>query len=540
MAAIATHMFRGQDNFYRFRNRNILYIVAVTVFFTYIVLLLTYSNSEMSEEQQNIVRMRSNQLEQFSYRELEYYISRFRAVRPVTRVLVLVATRPQSSNLRNVIRETWAHRINWCQFYKQGAPVAMYNYPGIVERFNRDQLAVVKFEVKFVTGNCSGYERKNCDAAVELDYRHYRDIVQGNFIEGYFNLSLKTNFILQYGNNYTKTTQIESENWASQWSGSKPTSRNVHFLVKVDDDTFVNMRMLGAVLAQTVSHNAYGGFCGSFDRPKRVRSNKFFVAQDIFPHRFYPAHCQGPLYYLSADLVAKASLISRDYDNLYSSSPDFRIIAKFEDIVVGYYLYLSASVSDKTNSAKLNSVILVESKVFLTPFKHYLNAPYYSLLYLGLEKGPHSSMFMFGDYRLDPLPPGVAKLCRSNSSLHQLVQSWSHLSHQSKSAKISENKATENSTKSTHSNHQEKLSSNLVSHFSKFSKDREEYSRLRKLSISIDEKVDRSVYNDHLLFRKLVRLCISQFIDAEHVVAYHRVNTYAQYSLNFCLLNTNV
>ena len=132
-----------------------------------------YSNSEMSEEQQNIVRMRSSQLEQFSYRELEYFFSRFRAVRPVTRVLVLVVTRPQSSNLRNVIRETWAHRINWGQFYKQGAPVAMYNYPGIVERFNRDQLDFVKFEVKFVTGKCSGYESKNCDAAVELDNRHY-------------------------------------------------------------------------------------------------------------------------------------------------------------------------------------------------------------------------------------------------------------------------------------------------------------------------------------------------------------------------------
>jgi len=342
--------------------------------------------------------------------------------------------------------------------------------------------AIVVFDFKFVVGKCV----EAC-WSIDIESMLYKDMIQGNFDEGYFNLSLKTNFMLQYANNYSRNISKTDPNLTFD------------FTVKVDDDSYVNIRLLGAVLAQTVSRNAYGGVCGSFDRPKRDKSNKFYVPSDIFPHRIYPAHCQGPLYYLSSDLVAKTSQLSEQYDKLYNRSSDFRVIARFEDILVGYYIYLS-SISNISTDNHVNKVYLMRSNRF-GPVKHYVQVPHYSVHPFGFEKVPDSSMFSFGDFIFDPLPENAIKLAVSPNRLG--------LSNEIQ-AKIFVN--------------QFKLDSELSSH------SQSKISKFNKFSTSLDKMNNRSISD------RLNQFCTLHFGNIHHVIAYHRVNTHGLLRLNYCFL----
>lgn len=106
--------------------------------------------------------------------------------------LIVIHTAPKNFEQRNAIRETWG------QDFK--------NVPGT--------------ETLFFLGNTPNARLRK---AIETERQNYSDIVQGNFVDTYDNLTLKSIAMLK----------MASENYP-----------NLTFLFKLDDDTNVNVPKL--------------------------------------------------------------------------------------------------------------------------------------------------------------------------------------------------------------------------------------------------------------------------------------------------------
>ena len=155
-------------------------------------------------------------------------------------------------------------------------------------------------------------------------------------MEGYFKLSAKTDFMLRAG--------------AVMMKASKTSAVSFYqFLVKTDDDTYVDLEVFARVISQTASNKAYGGLCRSDNKPKRSKTSKFYLSPSNYPYKYFPPYCEGPFYYLPYDLVSKSLNSSRVLRE--TGSMDARVltsISKFEDVMVGFYIF-SKDIFD-TNS----------------------------------------------------------------------------------------------------------------------------------------------------------------------------------------------
>jgi len=105
------------------------------------------------------------------------------------------------------------------------------------------------------------------------------DIIFGDFLDNYKNLSLKTMYIAKW----------VSENCEFQ------------YLLKADDDIFVRLDRYVNLLPKTPPPKYYSGSVDSFWIPPRV--GVWAVPESVFPNKTGPAWIHGPLYTLSSDSV---------------------------------------------------------------------------------------------------------------------------------------------------------------------------------------------------------------------------------------------
>ncbi|XP_025076452.1 lactosylceramide 1,3-N-acetyl-beta-D-glucosaminyltransferase-like [Pomacea canaliculata] len=121
---------------------------------------------------------------------------------------------------------------------------------------------------------------------LKAESERHGDIVLGNFQDTYRNLSLKVAFVINWTINYCTNTKN---------------------LMKVDEDTFVNVPLLIDVL-QNVSrqHESYIiGFKHAPDKPPVVRVNRWKVPEDVYPLSHFPRHVIGASYVLSNEAFKK-------------------------------------------------------------------------------------------------------------------------------------------------------------------------------------------------------------------------------------------
>ena len=146
-------------------------------------------------------------------------------------------------------------------------------------------------------------------------------------------MSAKTNFMLQTGATMmsgARTNQNDSSSSVSKY----------HFLVKADDDTYVDLDVFARIISRTAASNAYGGLCRSDNKPKRQLTSKFYLSLSSYPYEYFPPYCEGPFYYLSHDLVAESANSSRILQGLKNSQGKFLAsISRFEDVMVGFYIF---------------------------------------------------------------------------------------------------------------------------------------------------------------------------------------------------------
>lgn len=175
-------------------------------------------------------------------------------------LLIFVHSAPSHVELRDAIRRTWGAEDN-------GA------------------LLSETVRLVFLLGVVNAAAEQ---AAIEDEARRYGDIVQGNFLDSYRNLTYK---------------HVMGLKWVAHFC------RGARFVLKSDDDTFLDIftvvellkRRFGStqpadLMACTVYRNAF---------VKRSHRSKWFVAVRDFRPNFYPTYCSGWTIVMSTDVVLR-------------------------------------------------------------------------------------------------------------------------------------------------------------------------------------------------------------------------------------------
>jgi hypothetical protein len=127
---------------------------------------------------------------------------------------------------------------------------------------------------------------------VEQEHLKFGDVIQYDFEESYANLSLKI---------------LHGFKWISEFC------RSSIYVIKVDEDTFLNVAMLLFSL-EKYSNTSEDAVYGSLYRHRRVlRSRKWFVSEKSFPRSFYPDYLSGTAYTLTSKLLPRIVEMARHY-----------------------------------------------------------------------------------------------------------------------------------------------------------------------------------------------------------------------------------
>ena len=191
--------------------------------------------------------------------------------------IAFVPASPKSFEKRDLIRSTWANN----KYLKSKAKVIFL--------IGRSTESIVNLKIK-------------------NESLKYADIVQNDFMDTYYNLTIKT---------------IMGFKWVSNFC------QNAKYTLKIDDDVVVNIPFLidyleGLVKKNTNQKNTLIGKCFESRGVIRDINSKFYISKDEFKEDYYVQYCEGPAYTLSTDLAL----------SMYNSSL-YTEFFKFEDVYVG-------------------------------------------------------------------------------------------------------------------------------------------------------------------------------------------------------------
>ncbi|XP_022081523.1 beta-1,3-galactosyltransferase 1-like [Acanthaster planci] len=190
-------------------------------------------------------------------------------------LLILVKCRPGGSSMRALIRKTWG---------------------GVRKVDGRQTLTM------FLLGKTVN---STLNDKVANENRQHRDIIQGNFVDSYLNLTHKT---------------MMGWRWASKFcSGAE-------YVASADDDVLLNVHTIVRRLVSKIRNNYAEGFLQVGSKPYRGRS-KWHTSLDLYPEPTYPPYFSGVCYVLSGDVAVK----------VYKESMHVRFL-QWDDVYVGMVL----------------------------------------------------------------------------------------------------------------------------------------------------------------------------------------------------------
>jgi len=185
-------------------------------------------------------------------------------------LVTIVHSAVQNDHARKVIRETW------------GNPTI----PGVNTR------------LVFLVGQ-SGEPDK--EAALKREAYQFNDIVQGDFLDTYHNLSYKNIF---------------GKLWVSEFC------EQAEFIVKTDDDMFIDLYGVYHITRQYLTQQKYLQdefiFCPTHDGMGIIRdpASKWYasyedVSKEEAPGNIYPAYCTGWIYILNPGTAKKLAEVAQ-------------------------------------------------------------------------------------------------------------------------------------------------------------------------------------------------------------------------------------
>lgn len=111
----------------------------------------------------------------------------------------------------------------------------------------------------------------------------YGDIVRGQFIDSYTNLTLKSVSTLEWVDTYCPKAK---------------------FFLKTDDDMFINVdRLISFIKQRSKEKKSIYGRLAKKWKPVRNNMNKYYVSKSQYKLAYYPDFCTGPAYLMSNNLV---------------------------------------------------------------------------------------------------------------------------------------------------------------------------------------------------------------------------------------------
>ncbi|XP_042299523.1 N-acetyllactosaminide beta-1,3-N-acetylglucosaminyltransferase 2-like [Sceloporus undulatus] len=180
-----------------------------------------------------------------------------------TFLLLAIKSLPGNFAARQAIRDTWGH---------EGAP------GGLLVR------------TVFLLGTAQSRSGPRLQRLVEYESQTFGDILMWDFEDTFFNLTLKDYLFL---------------NWTLEHC------RKVRFILKGDDDVFINMpKVLDFLGSLDVQKPLYTGQVMANASPFRVRKSKYYVPESYYVGP-YPAYAGGGGYIFSGPLAQWLHLVSR-------------------------------------------------------------------------------------------------------------------------------------------------------------------------------------------------------------------------------------
>lgn len=170
-----------------------------------------------------------------------------------TDLLILITSSVDKRDSRDAIRDTWCAKCNMLKS---------------------------KIKYVFVFGN-----KNDAGENAELlkESKEYHDIIQMDFHDTYANLTYKT---------------ISSFKW------SKDFCSKAKYVMKTDDDMYVNTELLPLLLKAAPSEKFMGGMCWGPSSPHRDLTSKWYVSFVQYRHSLFPSMCSGTGYVMSRDTIA--------------------------------------------------------------------------------------------------------------------------------------------------------------------------------------------------------------------------------------------
>lgn len=121
-------------------------------------------------------------------------------------------------------------------------------------------------------------------AAINDESRKFNDILQGNFLEAYRNLTYK---------------HVMGLKWIVDNCDENS------YIMKMDDDIVINLYEILNVIKHRNINNSIAGHVLENMKPKREPANKWFVTEDEFAPNFYPKFVSGWLYVTTYSVALK-------------------------------------------------------------------------------------------------------------------------------------------------------------------------------------------------------------------------------------------
>lgn len=167
------------------------------------------------------------------------------------KLLILVISAPSHLDARLAIRQTWGH-------------------------FGIRRDVTMAFLLGRITNS-------TLNAALKQENFIYDDLILGNFIDSYNNLTLKT---------------ISGLEWIDRHCSK------VQFILKTDDDMFINVARLLQFLDnhKKYKRSIYGRLARKW-KPIRSKKSKYYVSKEQFSALVFPSFTTGPAYVLTNDIV---------------------------------------------------------------------------------------------------------------------------------------------------------------------------------------------------------------------------------------------
>lgn len=176
-------------------------------------------------------------------------------------ILILISTSPHNKDARDAIRSSW------CKSCKGNHS---------------------KIKYLFVLGNASN---DNVNEELKLESNNNHDILQIDFKDSYANLTYKTITGLKWANEYCE---------------------NAKYVMKTDDDMYVNTELLPLLMKQIPQEDFLGGFCWGPSQPHRDVNSKWYVPYQSYKGSRFPSMCSGTGYILSSDIIPRILSTSRN------------------------------------------------------------------------------------------------------------------------------------------------------------------------------------------------------------------------------------